>query len=58
LDHLCHQELSRFRRPAAITVTDSLPAGPTGKIRHAQLRRELALTGGTPRGAHDARSAR
>jgi acyl-CoA synthetase (AMP-forming)/AMP-acid ligase II len=38
----CEEQLSRFRRPAAITIADSLPAGPTGKIRHAQLRRELA----------------
>jgi acyl-CoA synthetase (AMP-forming)/AMP-acid ligase II len=42
----CEQHLSRFRRPVAITVADSLPAGPTGKIRHAELRRELASTTG------------
>jgi oxalate---CoA ligase len=42
LSGLCERELSRFRRPAAITVTDALPTGPTGKIRHAQIRRELA----------------
>jgi acyl-CoA synthetase (AMP-forming)/AMP-acid ligase II len=42
----CEQHLSRFRRPVAITVADSLPAGPTGKIRHAELRRELAGTTG------------
>jgi oxalate---CoA ligase len=44
LASLCNRELSRYRRPAAITFADSLPAGPTGKIRHAQLRRELATT--------------
>jgi oxalate---CoA ligase len=44
LNKRCVAELSRFRRPASITVADSLPAGPTGKIRHAQLRRELATS--------------
>lgn len=40
----CEQQLSRFRRPVTITVTDSLPAGPTGKIRHGELRRQLAAS--------------
>lgn len=42
LRELCERELSRFRRPATITVTDALPTSATGKVRHAQLRRELA----------------
>ncbi len=42
LSQRCERSLSRFRRPAAITVADALPAGPTGKIRHAELRRRLS----------------
>jgi acyl-CoA synthetase (AMP-forming)/AMP-acid ligase II len=42
----CEQELSRFRRPAEITVTDALPTGPTGKIRHGELRRDVASRAG------------
>jgi acyl-CoA synthetase (AMP-forming)/AMP-acid ligase II len=42
LDRRCARELSRFRRPASIQLTAVLPAGPTGKVRHAELRRALA----------------
>ena len=34
----CEQTLSRHKRPAEIIVVDSLPVGPTGKIRRAALR--------------------
>lgn len=39
LGQLCARSLSRFKRPVEITVTESLPAGPTGKIRQAELRK-------------------
>jgi acyl-CoA synthetase (AMP-forming)/AMP-acid ligase II len=38
----CTRTLSQFKRPASITVAERLPAGPTGKIRHAELRRTVA----------------
>ena len=38
----CAERLSRFRRPAEIVIVDSLPLGTNGKVRHAELRRELA----------------
>jgi acyl-CoA synthetase (AMP-forming)/AMP-acid ligase II len=34
----CEASLSRFMVPAQITVADTLPAGPTGKVRRAELR--------------------
>lgn len=37
----CNEQLSRFRRPAEIVLVDSLPVGPNGKIRHAEIRRRL-----------------
>jgi len=43
----CGRALSPFKRPAEITVAETLPAGPTGKVRRAELRR-LALEGATP----------
>jgi acyl-CoA synthetase (AMP-forming)/AMP-acid ligase II len=39
---LCDQELSRFKRPADITIAKRLPTGPTGKVRRAELRRVAA----------------
>jgi oxalate---CoA ligase len=42
LDDRCAGSLSRFRRPAAIRVAADLPAGPTGKVRRAELRQWLA----------------
>ncbi len=42
LNHLCQRHLSRFRRPASITLVDALPAGTNGKVRRAELRRRLA----------------
>lgn len=42
LAELCACQLTRFKRPAQIIVAESLPSGPTGKIRHAELRRTLA----------------
>jgi acyl-CoA synthetase (AMP-forming)/AMP-acid ligase II len=42
LERRCTRELSRFRRPASIQLTTLLPAGPTGKVRRAELRRALA----------------
>jgi len=38
----CAEMLSRSKRPADVTVVDILPAGPTGKVRRAELRRQLA----------------
>ncbi|MHB1534056.1 MAG: class I adenylate-forming enzyme family protein [Acidimicrobiales bacterium] len=38
----CEKELSRYKRPAAITLAERLPAGPTGKIRRVELRRAAA----------------
>lgn len=43
-------ELPGPRRPAAIEVVDDLPAGPTGKVRHAALRRALAGEPAPPAG--------
>jgi oxalate---CoA ligase len=44
----CEQALSRFKRPAEIVVTDALPAGPTGKIRYAELRSSVAAEPAAP----------
>ena len=38
LQRRCEESLSRFKRPAEIVVTRSLPAGPTGKVRRAEVR--------------------
>jgi acyl-coenzyme A synthetase/AMP-(fatty) acid ligase len=35
---LCRRELSRHKQPARIEVMPSLPATPTGKVRHGELR--------------------
>lgn len=43
----CERALSPFKRPAEITVAETLPAGPTGKVRRAEVRR-LALEGAAP----------
>jgi len=34
----CEAELSRYKRPVLITVADTLPIGPTGKIRRSAVR--------------------
>ncbi len=34
----CDAALSRFKRPVEITVAESLPSGPTGKILRAEVR--------------------
>jgi acyl-coenzyme A synthetase/AMP-(fatty) acid ligase len=34
----CAQSLSRHKRPVEIIVTESLPTGPTGKVKRAALR--------------------
>ncbi|MDQ2728318.1 MAG: AMP-binding protein [Actinomycetota bacterium] len=44
LEARCQRNLSHFKRPASITVAEQLPSGPTGKIRHSELRRVLAAT--------------
>lgn len=44
----CEHALSRFKRPAEIVVTDALPAGPTGKIRYAELRSAVASAPAAP----------
>jgi acyl-CoA synthetase (AMP-forming)/AMP-acid ligase II/phosphosulfolactate synthase (CoM biosynthesis protein A) len=46
LGQLAERSLSRYKRPAQIVVTASLPSGPTGKIKHSALRRAVAE--GTP----------
>lgn len=38
LGRLCHSALSRFKRPAEVIVAESLPAGPTGKVKRSQVR--------------------
>ncbi len=48
LDRRCVDLLSRFRRPAEIVIASSLPQGPNGKVRRAELRRRLA--GAAPQG--------
>jgi len=48
LSERCQRDLSRFKRPASITVAQHLPSGPTGKIRHAELRRAVAAVADTP----------
>ena len=45
LTRRCEDRLSRFRRPAEIVIASSLPQGTNGKIRHAELRRQLAEAG-------------
>jgi acyl-CoA synthetase (AMP-forming)/AMP-acid ligase II len=40
----CRRNLSHFKHPASITVAEQLPSGPTGKIRHSELRRAVAAT--------------
>jgi acyl-CoA synthetase (AMP-forming)/AMP-acid ligase II len=42
LQRRCAQVLGRSKRPADVTVVDILPAGPTGKLRRSELRRQLA----------------
>lgn len=37
----CQRNLSRFKWPASITMAEQLPSGPTGKIRHSELRRTV-----------------
>lgn len=44
LEARCQRNLSHFKRPASITVAEQLPSGPTGKIRHSELRRAVAAT--------------
>jgi oxalate---CoA ligase len=43
----CTRALSRYKRPAEICVTESLPAGPTGKVRRAEVR-QMAAAGSGP----------
>jgi oxalate---CoA ligase len=38
----CEVSLSGPKRPTAVAVVDILPAGPTGKVRRAELKRRLA----------------
>ena len=38
----CARSLSRYKRPVEIHIAQSLPAGPTGKIRRAEVRRIAA----------------
>ncbi|HKA02784.1 MAG TPA: hypothetical protein VKD67_00600, partial [Acidimicrobiales bacterium] len=41
----CRSDLTAFKRPTEITVAESLPAGPTGKVRRGELRRLVAESG-------------
>jgi acyl-CoA synthetase (AMP-forming)/AMP-acid ligase II len=34
----CERSLSRYKRPASVVVAQSLPTGPTGKVRRAAVR--------------------
>ncbi len=38
LHQRCEESLSRFKRPADIVLSRSLPAGPTGKVRRSEVR--------------------
>jgi acyl-coenzyme A synthetase/AMP-(fatty) acid ligase len=42
LDESCQSSLSQFKWPARITITETLPAGPTGKVKRSVLR-QLAV---------------
>jgi acyl-CoA synthetase (AMP-forming)/AMP-acid ligase II len=42
LVRLCENRLSRFKRPAEVFVAESLPAGPTGKVKRHQVRAMVA----------------
>jgi acyl-CoA synthetase (AMP-forming)/AMP-acid ligase II len=42
LHRRCARALSPFRAPVDITVAETLPAGPTGKVRRADVRRLAA----------------
>ena len=44
----CQAALSRFKWPAEVIVADALPAGPTGKVRRAEVRRLGGLRGPGP----------
>lgn len=44
----CEESLSRFKRPAEIIVTRSLPAGPTGKVRRAAVREMIRNPSSVP----------
>jgi acyl-CoA synthetase (AMP-forming)/AMP-acid ligase II len=41
----CRAGLSAFKRPTEITVAETLPSGPTGKVRRGELRRLIAESG-------------
>jgi acyl-CoA synthetase (AMP-forming)/AMP-acid ligase II len=43
---LCERELTRYKRPTTIEITEQLPTGPTGKVLRRALRAELATAGG------------
>ncbi|MEA2683210.1 MAG: long-chain acyl-CoA synthetase [Chloroflexota bacterium] len=43
LELLVRDDLSRHKRPVEIVFVDSLPVGPTGKVRRAELRGRSAL---------------
>jgi acyl-CoA synthetase (AMP-forming)/AMP-acid ligase II len=42
LQRRCARALSAFKAPVHITVAETLPAGPTGKVRRAEVRRLAA----------------
>ena len=42
LHRRCGRALSAFKAPVDITVAETLPAGPTGKVRRADVRRQAA----------------
>jgi acyl-CoA synthetase (AMP-forming)/AMP-acid ligase II len=43
LHERCTAALGRVKQPVEITVVETLPAGPTGKLRRAEVRRRAAL---------------
>jgi acyl-CoA synthetase (AMP-forming)/AMP-acid ligase II len=47
----CSRSLSRYKQPAEIRVTQFLPAGPTGKIRRAEVRQMAAAASPHPTAA-------
>jgi acyl-CoA synthetase (AMP-forming)/AMP-acid ligase II len=56
LEQRCRRALSPFKRPVDITVAETLPAGPTGKVRRVEVRRQLAAHRPTVVPLHPVRS--
>ena len=42
IDQACAQRLARFKVPRHVVLVEELPVNASGKVRKADLRRELA----------------